>query len=82
MVPPGFRMASNSLTASESLSRMACVKLLFGTSTSSLMISSARPPVICEKMPFDVTLGAWSARAGPTSNESFEHRWSARGMRH
>ena len=82
MEPPGLRMDSNSLTVSPSFSRACWVWVLFGTSTSSAMISSARVPVSCPKIPTDLTEGAWSARAGATSKAILDSLWSARGARH
>ena len=67
--PPGLMIASNSLTASDSLSRCICVAELLGTSTSSAIKRSARLPVICPVIPTDLTEGEISGIAGATSNK-------------
>lgn len=72
MMPFGFRTASNSLMASASLSRSGWVMELFGTSTSSAMISSAREPASCPVIPTDLTEAAWSASAENTSKAIFD----------
>ena len=66
--PFGFKIASNSFTASESLSRCCCVAEFFGTSTSSAIRMSARIPVICPVIPIDFTEGEISGTTPPTSN--------------
>ena len=77
----GLMMESNSLTCSESLSRIPWVCELFGTSTSSATIISAREPVSCDVIPNDLTDGAWDAGASPTSKEILENLCLSLGLR-
>jgi hypothetical protein len=48
---------------------------------SSATMTSAREPASWPVMPTDFTDGEWSGLAGPTSNATFEDRWSSRGRR-